>query len=101
MYVFYATVKIKKRLLELVLLLFNQIVTYCLAKMKTDTIILPSDVETVKFGNSSFTLIPSYTSFQVLQAKVSLEEKNHTIPHSITIWRHRRHYPRYFVALEV
>ena len=53
MYVFYATVKTQKRLLELLLLLFNQSVTYCLAKMKNDTVILFSDAKTVKFENSA------------------------------------------------
>ena len=52
------------RLLELLLLLFNQNITYCLGKMDTDTVILSSDVKTVKFENSSFTLIPSLTSSQ-------------------------------------
>ena len=54
----------KKCLLELLLLLFNQNVTYCLAKIETDAVILSSDAETVKFENSSFTLMPSLTSSQ-------------------------------------
>ena len=74
MYVFYATVKIKKRLLELVLLLFNQIVTYCLAKMKTDTIILLSDVETVKlqlYSNTFLDIFPSVTGESIIRRKKS------------------------------
>ena len=52
----------KKHLLKLFLLLFNQNVTYCLANMKTDTVIRSSDTETVKFENFSFTLMPSLIS---------------------------------------
>ena len=63
MNVLYATMKTKKSLLELLLLLFNQNVTYYLAKMKTDTVIVSPDAETIKFKNSDFTLMPSLTSF--------------------------------------
>ena len=45
--------KTQKRLLELLLLLFNQNVTYCLVKMKNDTVILSSDAKTVKLENSA------------------------------------------------
>ena len=62
---FYATRKTnKKHLLELLLLLFDQNVTYCLANMKTDTVILSSDAATVKSDISSFTQVPSLTSSQ-------------------------------------
>ena len=57
----------KKSFLELLLLLFNQNVTYCLVEIKTDTVILSSDAETVKFENSSFTLI--YTFFHIFPRK--------------------------------
>ena len=45
MHVFCETVKRKKGLLELTLLFFKQIITYCLAKMKTDKVILSYDAE--------------------------------------------------------
>ena len=61
MNVLYATMKTKKTLLKLLLLLFNQNVTYYLAKMKTDTVIVSPDAETIKFENSDFTLMPSLT----------------------------------------
>ena len=57
----------KKSFLELLLLLFNQNVTYCLVEIKTDTVILSSDVKTVKLENSSFTLI--YTFFHIFPRK--------------------------------
>ena len=57
----------KKSFLELLLLLFNQSVTYCLVEIKTDTVILSSDVKTVKLENSSFTLI--YTFFHIFPRK--------------------------------
>ena len=57
----------KKSFLELLLLLFNQNVTYCLVEIKTDTVILSSDVKTVKLENSSFTLI--YTFFHIFLRK--------------------------------
>ena len=57
----------KKSFLELLLLLFNQNVTYCLVEIKTDTVILFSDAKTVKLENSSFTLI--YTFFHIFPRK--------------------------------
>ena len=57
----------KKSFLELLLLLFNQNVTYCLVEIKTDTVILSPDVKTVKLENSSFTLI--YTFFHIFPRK--------------------------------
>ena len=57
----------KKSFLEFFLLLFNQNVTYCLVEIKTDTVILSSDVKTVKLENSSFTLI--YTFFHIFPRK--------------------------------
>ena len=54
MYVFYATVKTQKRLLELLLLLFNQNITYWLGKIGTDTVILSSDAKTFYASNSFF-----------------------------------------------
>ena len=53
--------------------------------MKTDTVILPSDAEAVKFENSSFSLMPSLRSSTKRQtqassrSKVSLEETNDTL----------------------
>ena len=73
MYLFYATVKTQKRLLELFRLLFNQNVTHCLAKVKTDTVILFFDAKTVKcdvkFESSSFTLMPLTSSQEEAHTK--------------------------------
>ena len=54
----------KKCLLELILVFFKQNISYCLAKIKSDTAILPFDAGVVKIENSSFTLMPSLISSQ-------------------------------------